>query len=164
MLVRGKKTIMERNKINTGFLWFEMSVWIWWKHWYICSAHLCDSGGHARLINKRAKPFFMPSLHLSLFSIVLVFVWWNQCHIVSSVCSSLVKTLLSESIRVHIFSCVLSEIWFCDWMCVRMFLSFSINIPSITNCRENEKKKQIKTKTRIFSLNSQQIARQPISH
>lgn len=94
----------------------------------ICSAYLCDSYGHAHLINKRAKPFFF------LFSHHLLIVLCNLPFFVGEIIASfecfVVRVWNFAEVQILIRFLTRIRVWYrCDiWFCVRVHASVVFNL------------------------------------
>lgn len=94
----------------------------------ICSAYLCDSYGHAHLINKRAKPFFFSFriIFSSFFAICLFFVG----EIIASFECFVVRVWNFAEVQILIRFLTRIRVWYrCDiWFCVRVHASVVFNL------------------------------------
>lgn len=88
----------------------------------ICSAYLCDSYGHAHLINKRAKPFFLSSHHLFIILCNLLFLLVKSLRVLSVSCLKLRRSADIDQISHSYTSMV--PLWYmilCACTCVCRF-------------------------------------------
>lgn len=98
----------------------------------ICSAYLCDSYGHAHLINKRAKPFFFSfRIIFSSFFAIYLFLLVKSLRVLSV--SWFVFETSQKCRYWSDFSLVYEygTVVIYDFVCVYMRLSFSICVWSI---------------------------------
>lgn len=95
----------------------------------ICSAYLCDSYGHAHLINKRAKPFFLSSHHLFIILCNLLFLLVKSLRVLSVSCLKLRRSADIDQIS-HSYTSMGTVVIY-DFVCVYMRLSFSVCVWSI---------------------------------